>query len=95
MQRRVLIVSTVIALLSTGSLFAQTAQITGRVADTSGAVVPGTAIVVTNDISAFETMYGFGTVGIAGQFSGLLDNAGERVVLAGKAGRFDLLHRLG
>ena len=44
-------------------------------------LAPGAFIVVTNDISAFETMYGFGMVAIAGQFSGLLDNAGERVVL--------------
>ncbi|HZJ16238.1 MAG TPA: lamin tail domain-containing protein, partial [Chthoniobacteraceae bacterium] len=44
-------------------------------------LAPGAFIVVTNDIFAFETMYGFGMIGIAGQFSGLLDNAGERIVL--------------
>jgi hypothetical protein len=44
-------------------------------------LAPGAFIVVTNDIFAFESMYGFGMVAIAGQFSGLLDNAGERIVL--------------
>jgi hypothetical protein len=31
-------------------------------------LAPGAFIVVTNDIHAFETMYGFGMVAIAGQF---------------------------
>jgi hypothetical protein len=38
----------VAALSFAGNAFAQTAQITGRVTDASGAVVPGTSIVVTN-----------------------------------------------
>src|SRR5258708_4318252 len=35
-------------LIAAGTAFAQTAQITGRVTDATGAVVPGTSIVVTN-----------------------------------------------
>src|SRR5437868_4407630 len=38
----------ILIVIATGAAFAQTAEITGRVIDASGAVVPGTSIVVTN-----------------------------------------------
>ena len=44
-------------------------------------LVPGEYIVVVQDRNAFEARYG-SNVNIAGQYSGKLDNAGERITLA-------------
>ncbi|UCG46302.1 MAG: lamin tail domain-containing protein [Phycisphaerales bacterium] len=46
----------------------------------------GQFVVVVKDLEAFEAAYGAG-VYVAGQYSGSLDNAGERVGLADAAGR--------
>src|SRR5438093_12462489 len=41
-------------LLPSLAAFAQTAQITGRITDTTGAVIPGTSITVTNVATAAD-----------------------------------------
>ncbi|MBN2181917.1 MAG: lamin tail domain-containing protein [Sedimentisphaerales bacterium] len=49
-------------------------------------LAPGEYTVVVQDKEAFETKYGSG-INIAGQYSGKLDNAGERIRLADAAGQ--------
>jgi len=49
-------------------------------------LAPGEYIVVIQDRNAFETRYG-SNINIAGQYSGRLDNTGERITLADAIGR--------
>jgi len=49
-------------------------------------LAPGEYTVVVQDRNAFEARYG-STINIAGQYSGRLDNAGERIALADAIGR--------
>ena len=49
-------------------------------------LAPGEYTVVVQDRDAFEARYG-STINIAGQYSGRLDNAGERITLADAIGR--------
>ncbi len=48
-------------------------------------LAPGECILVVKDIAAFETKYGNG-LAVAGQYTGSLSNAGERLVLQDAAG---------
>jgi len=50
------------------------------------ALSPGGCALVVKDVNAFEGRYGRG-LPIAGQYTGSLDNAGERIVLRDAAGR--------
>jgi len=49
-------------------------------------LVPGEYIVVVQDRNAFEALYG-SNINIVGQYSGRLDNAGERITLVDAIGR--------
>jgi len=49
-------------------------------------LAPGEYIAVVQDRNAFETRYG-SNINIAGQYSGRLDNAGERITLSGAIGQ--------
>ncbi len=49
-------------------------------------LAPGEYIVVVQDRNAFEALYG-SNINIAGQYSGRLDNTGERITLADAIGR--------